>query len=56
MKSSVVLYTSPGCPDCAAVHRFLTERGVAFTARDLSDPAVAEEAKRSYGDVLARSP
>jgi glutaredoxin 3 len=53
MKQSVVLYTSPGCPDCAAVRRFLAERAVAFTERDLSDPAVAEEAKRRYGIRVA---
>jgi glutaredoxin len=53
MKQSVVLYTSPGCPDCAAVRRFLAERAVAFTERDLSDPAVAEEAKRRYGVRVA---
>ena len=50
---SVLLYTSPGCPDCAAVKRYLRERGVAFEERDVTQPGVAEEAKSRYGVRIA---
>jgi glutaredoxin 3 len=49
----VLLYTSPGCPDCAAVKRYLHERGVAFEERDVTQPGVAEEAKSRYGVRIA---
>lgn len=49
----VLLYTSPGCPDCAAVKRYLRERGVAFEERDVTQPGVAEEAKSRYGVRIA---
>lgn len=51
--AQVILYTSPGCPDCASVKRFLTARGVAFEERDLSRPGVPEEAKARYGVRVA---
>lgn len=49
----VLLYTSPGCPDCAALRRYLKERGVAFKERDVTRPEVAEEAKSRYGVRIA---
>ena len=51
--NSVLLYTSPGCPDCAAVKRYLRGRGVAFEERDVTQPGVAEEAKSRYGVRIA---
>jgi glutaredoxin 3 len=54
MKESAVLYTSPGCPDCAAVCRFFVRGGVAYTERDLFDPAAGEEAKRRDGESVAQ--
>ncbi|OOY07593.1 MULTISPECIES: glutaredoxin family protein [unclassified Thioclava] len=51
--TEVLVYTSPGCPDCAAVKRYLTERGIAFDERDVSRPGVAEEAKARYGVRVA---
>ena len=50
---TVLLYTSPGCPDCAAVRRYLTEHGVEFEERDVTRPEVAEEAKSRYGVRVA---
>ncbi|OBS08542.1 glutaredoxin [Acidihalobacter prosperus] len=47
------LYTSPGCPDCAAVRRLLLERGIAFEERSVTAPGVADEAKRRYGVRVA---
>ncbi|WP_457632713.1 heavy metal translocating P-type ATPase [Oceanithermus desulfurans] len=49
----VLLYTSPGCPDCAAVKAWLEARGVAYEERDLSRPEIAEEAVRYYGVRVA---
>ncbi len=49
----VLLYTSPGCPDCAAVKAWLEARGVAYEERDLSRPEIAEEAVRNYGVRVA---
>ncbi|WP_196762990.1 glutaredoxin family protein, partial [Acidithiobacillus ferrooxidans] len=44
MSDPVLLYTSPGCPDCAAVRRYLKEHDVAYEERDVTAPGVAEEA------------
>ncbi len=52
-KPSVVLYTSPGCPDCAAVRHYLDQHGVAFEERDVTAPGVADEAKVRYGVRIA---
>ena len=49
----VLLYTSPGCPDCAAVKRFLDGRGVTYEERDVAQPGVADEAKARYGVRVA---
>ena len=50
---SVVLYTTPTCPDCHAVKRWLADQGVPFEERDLSDPQIAEEAKARTGVRVA---
>ncbi|MDA8128843.1 MAG: glutaredoxin family protein [Betaproteobacteria bacterium] len=49
----VVVYTSPGCPDCAAVKRYLAEHGIPFEERDVTAPGVADEAKSRYGVRVA---
>lgn len=51
--TQIILYTSPGCPDCAAVRRYLGERGLAFEERDITAPGVAAEAKARYGVRVA---
>ena len=44
MPKRVVVYTQPNCVPCDQVKSFLTERGVEFTARDVStDPEALEE-------------
>ncbi|AOU97178.1 NrdH-redoxin [Acidihalobacter yilgarnensis] len=53
MAHSVLLYTSPGCPDCAAVRRYLEARDVAFEEYDVTVPEVADEAKSRYGVRIA---
>lgn len=52
-RHAVLLYTSPGCPDCAAVRRYLDEHGVAFEERDVTAPGVADEARTRYGVRIA---
>ena len=49
----VLLYTSPGCPDCAAVRDYLKAHGVAYEERSIAVPGVAEEAKARYGVRVA---
>lgn len=39
-----ILYTQRGCGDSARVRRWLTERGIAFTERDVSDDHEAAQA------------
>lgn len=51
--TKIVLYTSPGCPDCAAVKRYLGDRELAFEERDITIPGVADEAKAHYGVRIA---
>ncbi len=53
MRENVIVYTSPGCPDCAAVKHYLGDRGIPFDERDISAPVVADEAKARYGVRVA---
>lgn len=50
---SVLVYTAPGCPDCAALLRWLSQRQVGYVTRDLSATGVADEAKARYGVRIA---
>lgn len=49
----VEIFTTPTCPDCRQLKAWLTSKGVPFTERDLTDPAVAEEAKARTGVRVA---
>lgn len=49
----ILVYTSPGCPDCAAVKRYLADRGMPYEERDITTPGVADEAKSRYGVRVA---
>lgn len=53
MSEAVLLYTSPGCSDCAAVKEYLKTYNILFEERDISEPGVAEEAKSRYGVRIA---
>lgn len=53
MRPNIVLYTSPGCPDCAAVRRYLNTLGIPFEERDVTAPGIADEAKSRYGVRVA---
>jgi glutaredoxin 3 len=39
----IEIFTGPNCNYCEAAKAFLKERGLAFTERDMSDPAVLDE-------------
>ena len=49
----VEIFTTPTCPDCRQLKAWLTLNGVPFAERDLTDPAVAEEAKARTGVRVA---
>lgn len=53
MSKSVTVYTTPTCPDCRALKQWLGERGIPYEERDLTDPAVAQEAKTRTGVRVA---
>lgn len=52
-RAQVVVYTTPACPDCRALKAWLTGQGVTFEERDLSNPAIMEEAKARTGVRVA---
>lgn len=53
MAKTVTLYTSPGCPDCAALKAWLASHGVAYAGQDLSQPGVADKARAELGVRVA---
>jgi glutaredoxin len=52
-RSQVIVYTTPTCPDCRALKAWLTGQGIGFEERDLSDPAIMNEAKARTGVRVA---
>lgn len=53
MATDILIYTTPGCPDCAALKHWLGEHGFAYEERDLSQPGMAEQAKACCGVRIA---
>jgi len=53
MDKSVVIYTTPTCPDCHALKRWFEAQGIAYEERDLTDTAVMQEAKARTGVRVA---
>jgi len=53
MADDILIYTTPGCPDCAALKQWLNGRGLAYEERDLSQPGMAEQAKERCGVRIA---
>lgn len=49
----ILIYTAPNCPDCRALKTWLSRKHFAFDERDLSDPAIADEAKVQTGVRVA---
>jgi len=52
-RKRITVYTTPGCPDCAAVKGWLERRDVSYAEKDLSDPKIMAEAKERFGVRVA---
>lgn len=50
---SILIYTTPTCPDCHALKRWLGQHELIYQERDLTDPNIAEEAKARTGVRVA---
>ena len=53
LPKTIDLYTSPGCPDCAALKAWFAARNITFTEHDLSRPGAADKAKTQFGVRIA---
>ncbi|ELT51232.1 glutaredoxin family protein [Brucella intermedia] len=49
----VIVYTTPTCPDCRTLKRWLQDNGIEFEERDLTDLDVIAEAKERTGVRVA---
>lgn len=49
----IELYTTPQCPDCIALKRWLRTLGIPFVEHDLRDPMIADEARERTGMRIA---
>lgn len=49
----ILIYTTPACPDCHALKRWLFQQALTYEERDLTDPRIAEEAKARTGVRVA---
>lgn len=49
----IEVFSTPTCPDCLALKRWLHANGLPFVERDLRDPAVADKARRRTGLRIA---
>ena len=49
----ILIYTTPTCPDCHALKRWLAQQALTYEERDLTDPQIAEEAKARTGVRVA---
>ncbi len=49
----VEIYSTPTCPDCLTLKLWLDSRSIPFVEHDLSDPAIAEGARRRTGVRVA---
>lgn len=52
-KAPVMVYTTPTCPDCRALKEWLDREGIRFDERNLTDPAIMDEALERYGVRVA---
>lgn len=53
MQQNILIYTTPGCPDCTSLKQWLHDKGFTYAEKDLSKPGVADEAKSRYGVRIA---
>ena len=49
----ILIYSTPACPDCRALKAWLSQHGIAFEERDLTDPKISAEAKSRTGVRVA---
>ncbi len=49
----IEIYTTPTCPDCSALKRWLNAKNLPFTEHDLRDPSTAEVARARTGLRIA---
>ncbi len=49
----IELFTTPTCPDCAILKRWLEAQGLAYIERDLRKPQIADEARSRTGLRIA---
>lgn len=49
----IEIYTTPECPDCIALKRWLRSLGIPFVEHDLRDPQIAAEARARTGMRIA---
>ncbi len=49
----ITLYTTPTCPDCRALKKWLAEEGIDYEEKNLLEAGMAEEAKARYGVRVA---
>ncbi len=50
---AVLIYTTPTCPDCRQLKQWLDQQAIGYEERDLTDPAIADEAKARTGVRVA---
>ena len=51
--NQIELFTTPTCPDCAILKRWLDAQGLVYIERDLRNPSIADEARRRTGLRIA---
>ena len=51
----ILIYSTPTCPDCRALKEWLSQQGIAFEERDLTDPAVMAEATAMHDYRVLRA-
>jgi len=53
MTDEVIIYTSPGCPDCASVKSWLKKNNIHYSEIDITAPGKADEAYKKFGVRIA---
>ncbi|MEH6647356.1 glutaredoxin family protein [Sulfitobacter sp.] len=53
MTNTVIVYSTPTCPDCRTLKAWLVRNSIDFIERDLTDQTVMDDAKRRFGVRVA---
>ncbi|GEM49546.1 glutaredoxin family protein [Deinococcus cellulosilyticus] len=51
MDTPVTVYTTPHCPSCHAVKTYLTQKGIAFTEKDVTQSEAALQEMKGISGV-----